>query len=109
MCDQNGNWVRIQNRLRMNNLKFHGNKVPSASAAHGSVSDMIQSLIPEGVDPNFKLDRALSFTACMKKLEGLGLVQPPSSTKRSRTSDSVGELAQAHRENVCLFLKFKIF
>ena len=98
--------MRIQHRLKHNNLRFHGSKVPSASAAHGAVSDLILSLQLDGVAPTFKLDKALSFSDMFKKLEELGLVQP-SATPKKRNADSVCKVAQPHKEKV-IFLK-KIF
>ena len=99
ITDDNGHWVRIQNKLKINNLKFQGCKVPSARAAKGAVSDLIASLIPEGVDPEFKLDGVLPFTTLVKKLEELGLVKPVS-VKKAKPSEAVGELSRAHRDNV---------
>ena len=77
-CDANGNWVRITNKLRLNNLRFEGSKVPSPSAAPAAVSELIASLQCEGlgVDPSFSLDKALSYSSMMKKLESLGLIAP---------------------------------
>ena len=104
ITDDNGHWVRIQNKLKINNLKFHGCKVPSARAAKGAVSDLIASLVPDGVDPGFKLDGVLPFTTLVKKLEELGLVKPVStSAKKAKPSEAVDELSRTHRDNVRIY------
>ena len=101
ITDDNGHWVRIQNKLKINNLRFHESKVPSARAAKGAVSDLIASLVPEGVDPGFKLDSVLPFTTLVKKLEELGLVKPVNiSGKKAKPSDAADELTRAHKDNV---------
>ena len=92
-CDANGNWVRITNKLRLNNLRFEGSKVPSPNAAAGAVSELIASLQCEnlGVDPSFSLDKALSYSSLMKKLEGLGLIAPSPPKIKVKVSDKVQE------------------
>ena len=61
---------------------------------------MVLSLQLEGVDPLFKVDKALSFTDLFKELEGIGLVKPSPTPKKGRASESVGKLAQSHKEKV---------
>ena len=89
--DANGNWLRIMNKLRLNNLRFEGGKVPSPSAAADAVSEMIAAVVREdvGVDPSFSLPRALSYSAAVKKLEGLGLLTPsvPPSKNKAKPSE----------------------
>ena len=104
MVDQQGNWTRVVNRLRSNNLKFHGGKAPSASSASSCVSELLVSLRLEGANPNFTLPKALGYADAMKELEGAGHVTPIVSTPKPK-SDKVASFGKAHKEKVSLSLK----
>ena len=104
VCDQVGNWLRLKTRLGCNNLVFHGNKVPSTSAALGCVTEMIASLRAEDIIPGFSLEKSMSYTALMLKLEKMGLVSPVPSTPKGKTksSDKESSLTRTHRSQVGL-------
>ena len=74
-------------------------KVPSKNAAEGAVSELITSLLPEGVDPEFKLTEALTYSSLMTRLEELGLVVPVPPSSKSRTSTK-SSLSKTSREKV---------
>ena len=73
-------------------------KVPSKNAAEGAVSELITSLLPEGVDPEFKLTEALTYSSLMTRLEELGLVVPVPPSSKSRPSKA--SLSKTSREKV---------
>jgi len=103
IVDKDGNWPRIMNRLKANNLKFDGGKVPSSSAADGSVRELIASLLPDHpeIDPNFSLPKPLGYNALMLQLEQLELVTPMPSGSRGRSgTDKSVSLSRAHRSKV---------
>ena len=77
-------------------------KVPSKNAAEGAVSELITLLIPEGVDPKFKLNEALTYSSLMAKLEEIGLVTPLPPSAKARTSNSRSSLSKTTREKVYL-------
>ena len=120
ICDSNGNWSRIQNRLKTQNLKFEGSKVyisliylrfsyfqkvPSASAAYPAVEELMASLRYEypNISPDFSLPKALGYNELMKSLEDRGLVAPvpPLSKNKSKNQvKSTNQLAKAHSDKV---------
>ena len=105
ICDQTGNWKRLQNKFKLNNLSGkHLSKVPSnSSAAAESVREQIAALEAEGMSPGFRIDKAMSYTSLMNKLESLGLVEalPPISKKaRPAATDKESAMLATHRENV---------
>ena len=75
-------------------------KVPSKNAAEGAVSELITSLLPEGVDPEFKLTEALTYSSLMAKLEEIGLVAPLPPSTKLRTSSNRSSLGKSNREKV---------
>ena len=82
----------------MNNLHFWGSKVPSASAAKDTVSELILSLQSEGTNPDFTLDRALAYTEQMDILERKGLVKPIRLKAPKKTSNT--SLIKNHKKRV---------
>ena len=107
ICDQTGNWKRLQNKLKLNNLSGkHLHKVPANStAAAESVREQIAALEADGMAPGFKLDKPMTYTALMNNLESLGLVEalPPIAKKARMDKEPV--MSSAHRENVFISLK----
>jgi len=81
----------------LNNLHFWGSKVPSASAAKDTVSELILSLQREGANPDFILDRALAYTEQMDILERKGLIQPITKAPK-KTSNTA--LIKNHKKRV---------
>ena len=98
ICDQQGNWNRFKNRLRLNNLHFYGSKVPSANAARDTVTEQILSLQCEGADPDFILEKPLGYAEQMAVLEGKGLVEPLPLKAPKKTSNI--SLIKNHRKKV---------
>ena len=75
--------------------------MPSISSAAESVRELITSLQPEGISPEFSLPKALGYSTVMLKLEELGLVKPASTTPRTKTSSDKGTgLAKVHHDKV---------
>ena len=59
------------------------------------------SLIPDGVSPEFTIEKALSYSALMQKLEALNLAAPvPITPKGKSKTDKETALSQAHRSQV---------
>ena len=105
ICDQTGNWKRMQNKLKLNNLSGkHLNKVPANStAAAESVREQIAALEADGMAPGFTLEKAMSYTSLMTKLESLGLVEALPPVHKKARVDKEPVMNNAHRENVTWF------
>ena len=99
--DGAGGWTRLETRLGNNNLKFVGSLVPTiASAVPDALQDLLASVITEGAVDAVLLQKPLTFTKLLKRLEAKGLIRPTLPPSQRPTSPQEHNASAAHRAEV---------